>query len=589
MGSVVFDAGDLAATTAEEVVRSVGIVLEEPQQLRRTRYDTFDARLRRRGLQLEARARDADAHALRVTGDNGPPAQLFLAMALPADAPLALARLPRGPLRSRLLAAAGERAVLPQITVTSQRRSGTVYADGIPQAVVHLDTELRVTAPRTVPRVHTSGVPTGPQLPDRGPTGRWQARGDAAASPDGGGLATTIEVEALPGRTTSAKALRRQLSEALTTAVEASAAATSDPGAEPRPAGQVDDARRHTPRQGDSLSLAAAASGVDLRGWRGPVRPDLDRTAPAIIGVRAVLRSFAGGLDANWQGAISHTDDEFLHDLRIAVRQTRSLLAQARRVLPSEVRREQREAFRWLGTITSPARDLDVYIAGWGELTSLLDPVDAATLEPVLAHLAGQRAEAHGEVARALGSPHAHQLRTTWRAWLDLPDDEVTGGKHAAQPLGVAMGARIQAAQQQVLDRGRRIDARSPATELHELRKDGKRLRYLLEGFGHLGGKKRSKATIAHLKQLQDNLGAFQDAEVQADRLRTALAELAEAAESHADASLPPGTLQAGERLATALDQRREDARTAFDTRFAAYDRKPARRNLRELVDRMSR
>lgn len=544
MTSVVFDATGMPLTTVEAALISVGIALDDPTRLRRTRYDTFDARLRRRGLRVEARATGADAHALRVTGTDGPPAQLFVAMALPTDARLRLQSLPRGPLRARLLSAAGDRALLPQITVTSWRRSGTLEIDDIPQALVHLDTELEIDTPGAVPRVPTDGA-------------------------DGDAPRTTIEVEVLPGREAEAKALRRRLATALAEAGDG--------------AGPVGH------RKGDALSLAAEGAGVDLRGWRGPVRPDLQRDTPALEGVRAVLRSFADAMDANWEGTIGHVDDEFLHDLRIAVRQTRSLLAQTRRVLPKDVRREQREAFKWFGTVTSPARDLDVYVAGWAQLTSLLDPADATALEPVLAHLAGQRAEAHGEVTRALTSRHAQRLRATWRDWLDLAEEEVTGGKHADDPLGAVIGARILAAQQQVLDRGRSIGADSPATELHELRKDGKRLRYLLEGFGHLGGRQRSKHTIAYLKRLQDNLGAFQDAEVQADRLRTALAELAEAAESHTDASLPPGTFEAGERLATALDRRQAEARAAFDARFADYDRKPARRTLTELVERMSR
>ena len=586
MSSVVFDAGGLPATAVTAALDALGIDLDEPQRLRRTRYDTFDARLRRLGLQLEARATGSDAHALRVSGNDGPPAQLYVAMALPTDAPLRLGGLPRGPLRARLLAAAGDRVLLPQITVASQRRSGTLLADGIPQAVVHLDTDLQVDTPGAVPRVLTSGVPTSARHRARSRT--RPPSGDAAPDP-GAAPRATIEVEALPGRAAEAKALRRRLLAALTEAAHATEPAdteASDATVGSQPAATTPPP---APWEGDTLGFAAERTGVELRGWRGPVRPDLDRHTPALIGLRAVLRSFADALDANWQGAIDHVDDEFLHDLRIAVRQTRSLLGQSRRVLPKEVRREQREAFKWLGTVTSPARDLDVYVAGWADLTSLLDPVDAAALEPVLAHLAGQRAEAHGEVARALGSPHANRIRATWRAWLDLPEEGLGGGKHAEDHLGAVIGSRILAAQEQVLQRGRGIDADSPAAELHELRKDGKQLRYLLEGFGHLGGKKRSKATITHLKQLQDNLGAFQDAEVQADRLRTSLAELADAAESHTEASLPPGTLAAGERLATALDRRREDARAAFDTRFAAYDRKPARRTLTELVERMSR
>ncbi|MFO7778522.1 MAG: CHAD domain-containing protein [Nitriliruptoraceae bacterium] len=548
MTSVVFDGGDGPVGPVVEVLAAAGVVLGPPEPLHRTRFDTFDGRLHAAGLRLEARtvATSGDAgHALMVIGNDGPPARLFLSAPLESSRsrPLSLASLPAGPLRGRLQRAAGDRALLAQAALRSVRSSGTVTDDrGIPQAIVHLDTDLAVDPVMTLPAV---GLSDGDRAPS--PLPAW-----------------TVEVEELPGRAAAAHRLHGALDAALR-------------GGDGRAPGRM---------AGDALERATVAIGLDRTGWRGPQRPDLERREPALVGVRKVLRSFADGLDATWDGAADHIDDEFLHDLRIGVRQTRSLLAQSRGILPKDVRAAQREAFRWLGTVTSPARDLDVYVAGWPRLTSLLSDAEARALEPVLAHLAGQQAVAHSEVALALRSRTARQLRADWRAWLDLPDSEVAGGKHATRPLGQAIGARIMAAQQQLLTHGRTIGDGSPAGQLHELRKDGKRLRYLLEAFGHLGGRKRSKATIGHLKALQDNLGAHQDAEVQAEGLRRALHELGEE-----ETAGTPGeaTMAAGQRLISALERQQAEERADFHDRFAAYDQKKARRTLEELVERMSR
>ena len=540
MTSVVLDGRREPSGPIVEVLEAEGIVLGPPEPLRRTRYDTFDGRLHGNGLRLEARTQGTEGYALVVTAGNGPPARLFLAAPLVPTEPLAVNSLPPGPLRSRLLTTADDRALLPQVTLRSVRRSGTaVDADGIPVVTVHLDTDLEITLPGARP-------------------------GTGSGATDA--LAWTIEVEELPGRRKPARSLLRTLRGALTT-----------------------DAAPPAAVEGDALERAAIAAEVDRVGWRGPVRPDLDRHGPALVGVRQVLRSFADALDANWDGTVDHLDDEFLHDLRISVRQTRSLLTESRRILPKDVRSQQREAFRWFGTVTSPARDLDVYIAGWRTLTSPLSDEDARALEPVLAHLAGKQAIAHAEVGHALRSRTARQLREDWRAWLELPDTEVARGKHAHKPLGEMIGARIMAAQHQLLVDGRRIDDGSPAVQLHELRKDGKRLRYLLEGFGHLGGRKRSRAVIRHLKDLQDNLGAHQDAEVQADRLRQTLAELTDVTAEEGAGEPSQVTLAAGERLATILDRRQAAERAAFHDRFAAYADKRARRTVEDLVARMAR
>jgi len=553
MTSVVFDGADGPSTPVVELLAAAGVVLGPPEPLHRTRFDTFDGRLHAAGLRLEARTTDTSGttgHALMVTGSDGPPARLFLSAPLDTSRsrPLSLASLPTGPLRARLQRTTGDRALLAQLALRSVRSSGTATdADGIPQAIVHLDTDLEVARVATLGAVVDRGER---QAPD--PLPAW-----------------TVEVEELPGRAEAADRLHEALDAALR---------TTDGHAPPRMAG-------------DALERATVAAGFDRDGWRGPPGPDLDRHDRAVVGVRKVLRSFGDALDATWDGAADHLDDEFLHELRIAVRQTRSLLAEGRRILPKDVRSEQREAFRWLGTVTSTARDLDVYVAGWPRLTWLLADGEARDLEPVLAHLAGKQAVAQAEVALALRSRTARQLRADWRAWLDLPDGEVAGGKDAAMPLGQAIGARIMAAQQQLLTHGRTIDDDSPAGQLHELRKDGKRLRYLLEGFGQLGGRKRSRSMIEHLKALQDNLGAHQDAEVQAEGLRRTLHELAEEeSDGTLDAgTLDAGTLAAGERLIAALERQQADERAAFHDRFAAYDRKRARRTLEDLVERMSR
>ena len=63
----------------------------------------------------------------------------------------------------------------------------------------------------------------------------------------------------------------------------------------------------------------------------------------------------------NLPGTIGDVDTEFLHDVRVAVRRTRSLLKLGRPALPAHVREAWEPQFKWLGDLTTPVRDLDVY------------------------------------------------------------------------------------------------------------------------------------------------------------------------------------------------------------------------------------
>jgi hypothetical protein len=90
----------------------------------------------------------------------------------------------------------------------------------------------------------------------------------------------------------------------------------------------------------------------------------------------------------------------------------------------------------------------------------------------------------------------------------------------AGLPIEAVAGDRIRSVYRRIVRDGRRIDDDSPAEALHDLRKRGKELRYLLELFGSLFPGPVVKPMVSALKGLQDVLGRFQDRAVQAELLQ---------------------------------------------------------------------
>ncbi len=76
-----------------------------------------------------------------------------------------------------------------------------------------------------------------------------------------------------------------------------------------------------------------------------------------------------------------------------------------------------------------------------------------------------------------------------------------------------------------VIKLGRKIESNTPDEEVHSLRIEGKKLRYLLEFFASLFPEEDIKVIIKHLKMLQDNLGNFNDLYVQQESLKKFLSE----------------------------------------------------------------
>ncbi|WP_261341378.1 CHAD domain-containing protein [Candidatus Thiodictyon syntrophicum] len=83
------------------------------------------------------------------------------------------------------------------------------------------------------------------------------------------------------------------------------------------------------------------------------------------------------------RGGDGDLDCEFLHDLRVATRRTRSALGQIRGVFPAPLAAHFKAEFAWLQEVTGPVRDLDVYLLEFDAYQRALPPALRPDLEPL--------------------------------------------------------------------------------------------------------------------------------------------------------------------------------------------------------------
>jgi CHAD domain-containing protein len=309
---------------------------------------------------------------------------------------------------------------------------------------------------------------------------------------------------------------------------------------------------------------AIAASGGNPEGIRTKVRvalrPD-QRTDKAAV---AVLRDLAGMVEANLSGALADWDTEFLHDLRVAVRRSRSVLRELSDAFPAERLKQQRDALKWIQTITGPTRDLDVQLLEWDHLLSGVPADRHAALAPVHRLLRRHRAAALRTLKRELRSGAYREAWSGYRAFLAGGLGPASERPDARRPIAEVAAGRIRKVYKRMLSMGAAIDETSPPSDLHELRKRGKELRYLLELFGGLWSPDVVKPLVKRLKGLQDVLGVHHDREVQSDHLRQLADELAP------QPGGPEALLVLGV-LVDRLEAEQLTARAQFDARFAAF------------------
>jgi CHAD domain-containing protein len=311
------------------------------------------------------------------------------------------------------------------------------------------------------------------------------------------------------------------------------------------------------------------------------VKVHLDGDEPADRAVVAVLQALLDVIEANFDGAIADLDSEYLHDLRVSVRRSRAIQRELKGVFDPEALRAFRLEFRWLQRATGEARDLDVHLEAFESMGAVVPAELRPDLNALLRRLGDRRDVAHREMVAVLRSERTAALLTGWREFLDGLEGTPTEDRpDAKRPIAELAGHRIRRVFRRTIRMGDEIAAGSPAGDYHELRKQGKELRYLLELFGvPLFPEEVVRPMIKTLKGVQDVLGRHQDREVQEAELR----QLTEPGMADSGAtSVNPDLVKL---LMAWLEEDKLATRAAFPERFGPL----ASPELREIVKRVFR
>ncbi|MEJ5977674.1 CHAD domain-containing protein [Novosphingobium sp. PS1R-30] len=212
----------------------------------------------------------------------------------------------------------------------------------------------------------------------------------------------------------------------------------------------------------------------------------------------------------NYREVLASGDPDAVHQSRVAIRRLRAAFS----LFGDHVTDERSAAFRaeWkaAGDALSPARDIHVLVE---RIESAAQDAKDDTLD-LLKHLRAQRKKATREAQTALSDPALQQLLIGFAEWLehDLPS--------ASEPLS-EFAARTLARRRRKLVKQPALDKLSDET-LHELRIQGKKLRYAAEFFDALYPDKKSakerRAFAKALGKLQDCLGSVHDIAVAHDQ-----------------------------------------------------------------------
>jgi CHAD domain-containing protein len=529
---------------------------------RRTWLDTFDWRLYRAGLVLEFEQASRGGRLVLSKADGTPQAEQPVT-GWPPRRPVQ--DLPPGPVRDRIVVLIWPRALLPVAgAVSTVSVTRLLNEDGKTVARLIADQSTTTSAPLTL------AAAAAPLTLAAGAAGLTLAAG---AAPLTLAAAAAGSVVAGPAAGTTAELpLRLAVTEVRgypAQARKAAALLAAVPGASPA---------------SQSVFIAAlTALGRHPANNTNGVDAEITAPMPGPVAVARLLLRLLDTVELNVDGVLRDIDTEFLHDLRVAVRRTRSAIKLLGEVLPAEAAGHYAREFKWLGDLTTPTRDLDVHLLGFAAMTEQLLAAAPADLEPFRAFLVRRRAREFRRLAAALRSPRFRAITDDWRKAL-LAVCDASAPKKRRPPTAAELAFRTTGrAFARIAARGGAITPDSAPESLHDLRKRCKELRYLLEFFAPLHDPVAYRKVVGDLKQLQDCLGDFQDSQVQREEIGALAQEmLAEALAGHGTA--PAATLLAMGEVAARLAVSQAEARADFARRFARFAGPAAQPRIRTLL-----
>ena len=224
--------------------------------------------------------------------------------------------------------------------------------------------------------------------------------------------------------------------------------------------------------------------------------------------------------DQHW-GLVADLDTEFLHQYRVALRKTRSLLALVKTAFPEARRQEWKLALSELARATNQVRDLDVFLLSEPNHRQLLPSDFEEGLDQLFGQCRRQRQQAFRRLRSFVQSQDYARKFDELTASFSEPPEFST--ELAVKPIKPVVNGQLLRRYRKICRRIARLDSDSPAEQLHQLRIAGKKLRYLMEFFAELYPAKPMAKNIKATKNLQSLLGDFNDYSVQIAFLRERL------------------------------------------------------------------
>ncbi len=264
-----------------------------------------------------------------------------------------------------------------------------------------------------------------------------------------------------------------------------------------------------------------ATYAIDIEELKAQIAPVEMNDVMAEAGRKILITDFVQMLE-NEAGSRIGDDIEFVHDMRVATRRMRSAFRQLGGFYKSKTVTGFTKDLKKLAVRLGDVRDLDVLIAELQTYQDTLEGDEQSASAKVIEKLDKRRKKARKKLVKYLDGDEYITFLKAFSKFLtkegkgakSFDDDDATPHqvRHVLPSMVHNYLAQVRAYDTVLADADHKT--------LHELRKSGKRLRYIVAYFTDVLGS-QAEQYIDELKAIQDHLGHLQDIVVAQDMLQS--------------------------------------------------------------------
>jgi len=315
------------------------------------------------------------------------------------------------------------------------------------------------------------------------------------------------------------------------------------------------------PAQDNVLKLALIATGTSTDDYSTRLILRLDPEIPDEAVLKEILLRLLEIMRQNTAGSIRGKDIEFLHDYRVAIRKIRVALKQLDHVQPQAALTDYKQFFSRLCKLTNPVRDIDVFLHQMENHQTYLEPSDWQQLQSLREYLLLTRAEAQKKFVEELKSTHYRETVKQWRDYLEHSESAISDADKPGRAIHKLADELLWGINRKTIEQGKAVAGNNEAEALHALRISFKKLRYLMEFFrGLYPAGRQLRDLIEKLSRVQDDLGKFNDRQIQMDMVKAFIGQ-----------SDDKAAIKASQQMIKKLELQQREARESFKESYAVY------------------